>query len=180
MRILFVLLLVVVWGCEKSAEKAAEVASGGQVKIDGDTVTIRTEEGEATLETKGETAQLKTKDGTFTAGQNTLPKGFPLPLFAGSKVQQTGHHKPADGNEMYQATASVSAPIEKVTSFYEKTLKDKGLKVDRNEMTMGKNQHVILKGESETVEAAVMVMKTAEVQGLTTTVTWQVKSKPKS
>ncbi len=63
MRILLVLLLAVAFGCDRASEKPAEIAAGRKVKIDGDKVTIQTEEGKARIDRKGEKTAIQTEDG---------------------------------------------------------------------------------------------------------------------
>jgi len=194
MRFLLVLLLVVAFGCDRASEKAAEIASGGKVKIDGDKVTIQTEDGTATIDRKGDktvvvtedgkkatitsdgdVAQIKTKEGTFTTGKNEVPKGFPLKVLPGSKVVHAAHSKPASGDETFQVMTSSPAAVAKVGAFYEKALKDKGLEVKRSEMKLPQGQQWVLHGKADKIEAMVMVARQKGKNETTATVVWRAK-----
>src|SRR4051794_1068701 len=99
-------LIAVTVGCKKMAESAAETASGGKVKFDGDKVTVIGEKGEkAVIDTKGGTAvvtdekgqqakvsasgegvKVESKEGVAQFGGQEVPKDFPLPVYEGAKV----------------------------------------------------------------------------------------------
>jgi hypothetical protein len=162
MRYVCAFLLVVVCGCGKSAEekaheKAVEIASGGKVNVHGDKVTIKTDE------------------GTYSSGENEVPKGFPLKVYAGTKVATGAHSKPAKGGEAFHIQGTVAAPIEKVADFYESQLKDKGLKVEKTEFKTGEMQQVVLSGKADKTEAVVTIMKEADEKDTTTMLTWSVE-----
>ncbi len=182
MRVLWVLPLVVLLGCDKAkesaAEKALDVATGGKVKKDGDKITITGDDGKATVEMKGgktvvtgkdseratmtvegETGTAKSKEGTITFGKGEVPEGFPLPVYTGAEVRHARHAKPVGKNETYQLMAQVADPVEKVAAFYEQVLQDKGLKPKRAQMKNDKARHVSLKAESDRTRVIVSVVQ---------------------
>lgn len=182
MRLLGAMLLVVVCGCGKSdeagdrtAEKAVEALSGGKVKVKGNKVTIKTEKGTATFERDDESGQVKTKDATISFGKNELPKGFPLKLYAGSKIAQAMHAKPDKEPEAFQVHASVSAPLDKVAEFYEKALKGKGLEVKRTKIESDDTQMINLNGQAGKVKAVVMVNRAKDAAETTTSIIWSAE-----
>lgn len=177
MRILLATMLLLVVGCGKSDEKTTVKTPDGSVTVEGEKMTVQTDKGKTTIETGKGTTRIQSKEGTVTLGENTIPDGFPLSLMRGAKVEHGTHMTPPDGREIFQVGAKIPAATKEVADFYEKALKDKGLKVSRTEQTNDETQMVMLVGESETVEASVMVAKEAKADQPTATITWSVRKK---
>ncbi len=177
MRTLLVVGLLVAGGCRKSEEKTTVKTPEGTVHVEGDKVTVQTDQGRATIETKKDVTRIQTNEGTVTIGENKVPDGFPLPVMRGARIEQGSHMAPADGRETFQLTIRVPGPARPVAEFYEKALKDKGLKVTRTEQTNDEIQMVMLAGESGAVEAMAVVQKEAKAADTTAMISWNVRKK---
>ncbi len=179
MRQAFLLLLVVVCGCEKAsekvAEKATEMATGTKIEKGGDKVTVQTDEGTAVFEKEGEVATIKTKDGTATFGAKELPKDFPLSVLPGSKILNTMTSRQAGQPQVYHAATSCAGPVEKVVKHYEKALKDKGLKLKKHELTSDEGKTIVVQGTTEKVQATVSILQKTEEKGIVVNVAWSAE-----
>jgi hypothetical protein len=177
MRVLLAAMLLLVVGCGKSDEKKTVKTPGGSVTVEGDKVTVQTDKGKATIESKGGTTEIRTNEGTMTVGEGKVPDGFPLPVMRGAKVENSAHMAPPDGKEVFTLNAKIPAAFKDVADFYEKALKDKGLKVSRTEQASDDSQMVMLIGESETADGSVMVSKEAKADQPTAVISWSLKKK---
>lgn len=200
MRSYFTILLfllgaavAVTFGCKKMAESAAETASGGKVKFEGDKVTVIGDKGQkAVIDTKGGTAVVKdekgqeakitansggmkieSKEGTAEFGAQEAPAGFPLPIYSGAKVMQS-MHSTTDG-DAYTLSATIEAPVKDVASFYEKALKDKGLEVTSTVQEAAGNGMTTLVGKKDKLESTAIIMKASNDKNVTVTLTWSAK-----
>jgi hypothetical protein len=180
-------------GCKKMAESAAESATGGKVKFEGDKVTITGDKGQkAEIDTKGGTAVVKdekgqeakittnsggmkieSKEGTAEFGAQEAPAGFPLPIYSGAKVMQS-MHSTANG-DAYTLSATIDAPVKDLATFYEKALKDKGLEVTSTVQEAGGNGMTALAGKKDKLESSVIIMKPSNDKNVTLTITWSAK-----
>lgn len=161
---------------EKLAEKALEQAG---VKVEGDTVTLRGKDGEeirisgnegtvvvkgkdgeeAVFAEQGGTVRIKSAEGEFemaTQGQAKIPDGFPLAVADGVDVASAASSK-SDRERSYFVTLQSAKGVDDLASFYERELKDKGLKVERNEMQFDNVRMVSFRGEKDQTEATVIV-----------------------
>ncbi len=136
MRRLLLLSLLVSTACfssEEKTESAIELATGTKIDIDDKTVTIRGPDGEK-VTTKidtgedGTTTLTNDKGARTTIGQGKVPPGFPLPIFEGAEVSM-GMSSEQGGQKAFSLTFQSSAKAEEIGAFYEKALKEKGLKV---------------------------------------------------
>ncbi|MBN1346045.1 MAG: hypothetical protein JXQ73_25380 [Phycisphaerae bacterium] len=192
-RLAQLLLLLAFFGCDKAQEKATEIGTKGQVKVSGDKVTVKTEDGEAVIQgdkrvmrvrTKGgetvvqgdeQSTQIKTKDGTFNFGKGEIPRGFPLPVYKGAQVGQTGHLRPPGEGEVYQLSATVKAPVAEVAAFYKKALEDKKLKLNPTELKTGDVEMARYEARSDKVEAAVSISKNKDEADTIIAIVWTNK-----
>jgi len=62
-----------------------------------------------------------------------------------------------------------------VASFYEKMFKDKGIAVSRTEQSGEGTQLVMLFGNSDSVDASAMIVKDAEAEEISATISWNKK-----
>lgn len=175
MRILLVLMFLSVVGCGRSEEKTTVKTRGGTVKVEGEKVTIQTDKGKATIESKGNSTRIQTDEGTISVGDSDVPDGFPLPVISGAKVEHGAHMTSPDGGEVFQLSIAVPTPVKQLAEFYEKAFRDKGLKVTRNEQTSDEAQMVMLFGESEKVQATVTVIQEAGADQPNATISWSLK-----
>lgn len=179
MRILLVIALLLVGGCRKSADKAAVDTPEGTVQVDGDKVTVRTKDGQSSIETSGGKTVIKSagegKEGTVVVGENKAPEGFPLPVMSGARIEHSTHIAKADSPEVYQLSMKIAAPIAAVTEFYAKAFKDKGLKVEQSQTTGEESSQAIVAGEGTKIEASVVVVKEAKAKETTVAIYWSIR-----
>jgi hypothetical protein len=91
---------------EKIIEKAIEEESGGEVDITGETVTIKTDEGESVIGIGAE-----------------LPEGFPADVPVYPDMTITSSSKTSmDNKETFSFTADASVPGDEVVSWYKSEL----------------------------------------------------------
>jgi hypothetical protein len=181
-------------GCKKSQETIVEKATGGKVKADKDQLTVTTDEGKTTIEQKGnttvirnekgdkvviksdgKTTQYNSKEGTFTVGEGKVPAGFPLAVMPKAKIEQSTQLSEGADGETFHLAAKMAAPFDDVVAFHEKDLKDKGLKVEKMQMSMDDASHTSLSGKSDQMEAAVVVMKEKKANDVTVILTCKRK-----
>lgn len=147
--------LIALPACEKAAQEVAvSVGSGGKASMGADgKITIKTDEGgTATIDAKGGMAQVvatnadgKAVTATFGATAK-MPEGFPLPAFAGMNVVQ-GAVSTENGKKTYAVMGQVQKPAKEVADFYEAELKKLGLKITRDDVSMGPMHTIAVTGE---------------------------------
>ncbi|MBI5509897.1 MAG: hypothetical protein HY903_14165 [Deltaproteobacteria bacterium] len=195
MRLSIVLALLAFSGCKCMGEKLLETATGGQVKLDGTSLTIKNDKGETVTfagegkdgkgtlvvtNDKGETAtfqgddkgvKIESKDGIAEFGTGKIPEGFPLPVIEGATVASGTHNKTPKGDG-YTLMLSVAKDPVAVADFYEKALKGKGLKVERvqNPMMAGM---VVLNGKKDKLSASCTAMREAPDKPTSVIIGWQ-------
>jgi len=157
MRVALFILLVLMSGCEKSSEKATVKTPDGTVEVDGGRV------------------EVKTKDGSMVMAAQELPEGCPIVVMNGAKIARSTHMTQPDGQELFQVIVTTSAPVKEVASFYEKMFKDKGIAVSRTEQSGEGTQLVMLFGNSDSVDASAMIVKDAEAEEISATISWNKK-----
>jgi hypothetical protein len=207
MRLLMVLLLVAAGACkdpgEMLAEKAVEVASGGKVKVDGQTVTITDDEGnevtttvteedgavkgvvknadgtESTYNADESGVTVTSKDGTATFGSKEIPKDFPLPVIDGAEVAGSASATKPDGEKSFQVTLRSEKSPGDIADYYQKALRDAGLKVRRQEHKMGGTHMVMLAGskgkEKNQTQASVHASRAPDKEKTDVMITWSGK-----
>lgn len=174
MRALMVLLLVTAGACkdpgEMLAEKAVEIASGGKVKMDGKTVTIKDDDGNEVTTTVSEEAGIvkgvvknsdgtestykaddsgvtvESEEGTARFGGKEIPKEFPLPVPDGAEVAAVASVSKPNGVKNFHVTLTSDEQPRSVADFYQKALERDGMKVRRQEHEMGGAHMVMLTG----------------------------------
>lgn len=99
-------------GCRQVAEKAVEGATGVKVEDGGGSVTVKTDEGEATIKSGKE-----------------LPEGFPtdVPVYKG--IIETSSSFASNEGQVYNVVLSTEDEVEAVKQFYLDELAAKGWKV---------------------------------------------------
>ncbi len=158
--ILLVAAALTLAACGNAAEKAAEevvgAQAGGEVDIQNDSVSIETDEGEASVEVSGddETIVVTGTDEsgdevTIEMGGTELPADFPMPVFTPSEVTHVSTWTDAD-----QASYSVTLEIDPADAadaiaFYKAWFDGEGMTVTSSDTT------VI--GESDAVTSIVQV-----------------------
>ena len=195
MRIFATLLLICFSGCKCMGEKLLETATGGQVKVDGNSLTIKNEKGETATfsgegkdgkgtlvvkNEKGETStvvsddkglKVQSKDGTAEFGTGKIPDGFPLPLIDGATVQSGIHNKTAKGDS-FTLMASVTKDTAAIADFYAKELKTKGFKVEKVQNPAMANM-VIVNGKKAKLSANCTVMRETPEKPASLMISWQ-------
>lgn len=142
------LLMLGLTGCgvtdrlaEKAAEKAVEKATGVKVEDKGDTVTVTTKDGDQV---------------TLSGQEGKLPEGFPLPLIKGATVG-SGSKITTNNKVGFTAEITYTGTHKDTADFYEKALKDLGIKVERTDVTSDGETTVMLIGSSDKHDAWVML-----------------------
>ena len=195
MRTYAALLLLCFSGCKCMGEKLLETATGGQVKVDGNNLTVKNEKGETVTfsgegkdgkgtlvvkNEKGETATLtgddkgvkiQSKDGSAEFGTGKVPDGFPLPVIDGATVASGAHNKTAKG-DAYTLMATINKDSVAIADFYEKELKAKGFKVERvqNPMVTGM---VVVNGKKPKLTASCTIMRESPDKPASLIIGWQ-------
>lgn len=138
---------------DKDGQKAVIEAAGNKV-------TVTNEKGEvATVTGDGDSTKVVTKDGTFEGGSATkVPDGFPLPVPAGVDVEGAAKSTMPGQGEVHQLTFKTTQSPEEVADFYEKALKEKGFKVQRQAMTSDGNKMASINGTAGKSQAAIVAM----------------------
>jgi hypothetical protein len=157
MRVALFILLVLMSGCKKSSEKT----------------TVKTPDG--TMEVEDGRMELKTKDGSMVMASQELPEGCPIVVMNGAKIASSTHMTQPDGQELFQVSVTTSVPVKEVASFYEKMFKDKGITVSRTEQSGQGTQMIMLFGNSDGVDASAMIVKDADAEETSATISWNKK-----
>lgn len=147
---------------EKATEKAVEKATGVSVDEKSGTVTVKGKDGE-TVTITGET------------GSKKMPEGLPLPQFPGSKITSTSRVA-SSGKTMYMVEQEFKGDAVAAADFYEKALKDLGVKdASRTESESDDEFNVLLMGENEKQAGSVVIdFNTATKEG-TIAIIWSDK-----
>jgi len=156
--ILVVLLALALAGCgdkaaEEITEKVAGDAIGGDVEVDDETVTITTDEGEATI----------------SGGEGALAEGFPeeFPIYDGATVKASAVVE-TGGKTQYSATLGTSDPVGDVYDWYKSELSSNGWTIQNDmHVTTGDGESAVLAAKKGGMEAAATI---AEDDGDTTVV----------
>ena len=201
MRYLLPLMLMVFSGCDNPAESMIEAATGGKVKIDGETVTIEGEDGEkittnlekgkdgkvttTVTNEKGETAKwsadgkkmtVETAEGKAEWGAAKVPEGFPLPVIDDAKIITAATSNQKKKGTMYHVSLMVKKEAKAVGDFYESALKKEGLKVKRTEHKMAEASMVMLNGrKGKKVQSTVHVSGREGTDEVTVMINWTQK-----
>ncbi len=98
------------WMGKSAAERAIEAATGGSVDVDRD----------------GDTVTVKTQDGTITGG-NTMPENFPsdVPVYPGADVQGSYSIDGANGKG-HTVGLQTNDSLADVTAWYRREVAAKG------------------------------------------------------
>lgn len=190
MRHTLLLLLLVFSGCKCMGEKLLETATGGQVKLDGNTLTVKNEKGETVTMTgnegkltvtndKGETATVEGneqgvrivgKEGTAEFGTGKVPEGFPLKVIDGAKVESGMKSQGAKG-EVFTLMATVAKESAAIADFYEADLKAKGFKIERVQNPAMANL-IVLSGKKPAVTASITITREAPDKPAALMISW--------
>lgn len=173
MRTQLAILLLIVVGCEKSTESTTVPTSDGSMVVEDGKLTLKTEEGTATIETSGNQARIRSGDTTMTLGENAVPEGFPLAVMPGAKVEHGSHMAPSGRPEVFQVGLSTSADVEQIATFYEAALQDQQLSVTRSEQSGPSGRMIMLMGESDTAEATTMIVRDTGQEQVDITISWR-------
>ncbi|MBN2846965.1 MAG: hypothetical protein JXP72_00745 [Coriobacteriia bacterium] len=154
---LVIVLALGLAGCKSVSDKIGEEigeeivggAIGGDVEVDGDRVTIETDDGEATI----------------AGGEGVLVDEFPrdFPLYDGAAVVTSTYFGAADGRDQVYVMLSTSDPVTDVYEWYKSELSSGGWELTNDvKMSTGDSELAQLAAESGTREAAVMVSEGSE------------------
>ncbi|AKU90486.1 hypothetical protein AKJ08_0873 [Vulgatibacter incomptus] len=152
-------------------EKASEKRKDGKPKprVDGGDVRIRS------TDQSGITFQGKNgvEDSVGTA---KVPEGFPLDTFGGARVV-TSAASGTPGNRKYMVIFELpkGAEIDKVAGFYEKELKEKGVRAERNDFELHGAKTVSLVGKTTDGTVATVHVAANGEDPMNATVTWTPK-----
>jgi hypothetical protein len=195
MKTFAALMLLCFSGCKCMGEKLLETATGGQVKLDGNSLSVKNDKGETVTfsgegkdgkgtlvvkNEKGETATLTgddtglkihSKDGTAEFGTGKVPDGFPLSLMDGVTVQ-SGTHNKTDKGDAYSLMATLNKDPAVIADFYENELKGKGFKVERVQNPMAAGM-VVLSGKKGKLTANCTAMRESPDKPTALIIAWQ-------
>jgi len=138
---------------EELSEKVAGEAIGGDVEVDDDTVTITTDEGEATI----------------SGGEGALAEGFPeeFPIYDGASVKASAAVE-TGGQTQYSATLGTSDPVSDVHEWYKSELSSDGWTIENDMLiSTGDGESAVLSAKKSGMEAAATI---AEDDGATAVV----------
>ena len=162
---------------EKATEVALEAATGEEVDIDGKTVTVKDAEGNTVKTTRDEDGKvvIEGKDGRAVIGGTEIPENFPLPVMDGLKAE-TSMSGDQEGKQQFMVAFSTDLEVKAVADFYEKALKEKGLKVRRVQMSDKGKEAIMLAGEKKPkTEAAVYIGRDAGKEKTKLSIQWTSK-----
>jgi hypothetical protein len=128
---------------EELSEKVAGEAIGGDVEVDNDTVTITTDEGEATI----------------SGGDGALAEGFPeeFPIYDGASVRASASVE-TGGKTQYSATLGTSDPVSDVYDWYKSELSSGGWTIENDmHITTGEGESAVLSAKKSGMEAAATI-----------------------
>lgn len=129
---------------EEAAERAIEAATGVKVDQDGNSITIKGQDGEET---------------TITApDEGKLVEGFPLPVYEGGKVLSSAVFS-SDSKKSWTAGFEFTVDPKAVADYYETVLKGKGVKVIRTDSNSNGSVDIMLMVDSDTVSGWIAVSK---------------------
>lgn len=134
---------------EKAVEKAVEKATGVSVDQNGNSVTV------------------KGQDGQSVTIQNTeakLPEGFPIKAHSGGKVA-SGSSMKANGKTSWVVEIDFDSDIKPVADYYEKAYKDLGIAVNRMDTDSNGDLTVLLSGESDKLTVYSTITWTKDEKG---------------
>lgn len=133
---------------EKAVEEAVESATGVEVDQEGESVTIKGQDGEAV---------------TFTAeAEGKLPEGFPFPLMPGGKVNSSSKVT-SNGKLAFFVEIRFQGDAKAAGDFYEKAMKDIGVaEVSRTDSESNGEVTVFMMGENQTQTGTITVMMPAD------------------
>jgi len=147
--VLVVLLALALAGCggdkaaEEITEQVAGEAIGGDVEVDDDTVTVTTDEGQATI----------------SGGEGALAEGFPeeFPIYDGATVKASAAVE-TGGATQYTATLGTSDPVGDVFDWYKSELSSNGWSIE-NEMRVstGEGESAVVSAKKDGMEAAATI-----------------------
>ncbi len=144
--VLVIALVLAVAACGGAEDKAAEEigeAIGGNVEIDDDTVTITTDEGEATI----------------SGGEGALAEGFPeeFPIYDGATVKASAAVE-SGGKTQYSATLSTSDSVTDVYDWYKSELSSDGWAIENDmHISTGEGESAVLAAKKSGMEAAATI-----------------------
>jgi hypothetical protein len=143
------------------------------MKKDGDTMSITSDSGvTGRFSTTSRTGRVELPGMTMTFGKNEVPKDFPLNVYPGSEVISSGRSTSEGARDMLQLTTRVQAQPDKVLKHYEKLLKERGFKVERDVLKTAQGTWQIMNGTSKTHSALIMLGEVAGFSGTTVGITW--------
>jgi len=171
MRIGVLCLLLAVCGCRKSQEKAPPA----EVEVEGDKVSVRTDEGTITVERSGTRGRVETKDGGRFETDNKVPEGFPLPIMKGATVIQGIRSSQPGQPESLLVNLQVAESAEVAAAFYEKALADKGLKTTRTEQKSSEGTVIALVSEGDDVRASAIANRRSNEDKTSVMLSWNAK-----
>lgn len=132
---LTMITVIMLTGCssiaENAAEKAIEGATGVKVDQEGESIKVKTKDGEAEL----------------SGGENKIPIGFPEGLvYKGGTIGLTTKASSEDKTH-FTVTFETTDKVDKVVEFYKKAIPDSGYEVETTTEISGMHMMSFIKGE---------------------------------
>jgi hypothetical protein len=154
-----ILAVVALAGCglaEKAVEKATEKAIGGiaeKVVEEATGISVDEKDGTVTIKGEGEDGQ----ELTISGGGGKVLEGFPLPVYPGAEVNDTGSLTLGD-HTSFTGDFTVKGKFDDVVEFYENAMKEKGV-AEPTRLESGSNDYksVMLMGQSETESGTISI-----------------------
>ena len=133
---------------EESQSTGAEEGAGTSTPAAGETFTVTSDEGTATITSTGEgegTMTITGADGTETVlevGKSALPKGFPedFPVYEAKTL--SGGKSEESESITYVVELETSDSVSKVADWYKNAIVEKGYKVTSS-MTVGEDTSMV-------------------------------------
>jgi len=168
------LSVAVLAGCglaKRAVEGVADKAAGAIAeKVVEETMGISVDEKEGTVTIKGvgEDAQ----DLTISGGSGKVVEGFPLPIYPGTEVKDTG--KLSTGEyATYTGEFIIKADFDDLVEFYENAMKERGVaEVTRLEASDGGWKEMMLMGQSETESGTIDIQWEESTGAAMVTILW--------
>lgn len=140
---LALILVAALAGCssiaENAAEKAIEESTGVKVDQDGESIKIKTKDGEAEL----------------SGGENKVPDGFPEGLVYKAGTIGLTTKTSAEGKTNFTVTFETKDKADKVTEFYKKAIAGSGYEIEATTEISGMNMMTFKKGEESSGQVSI-------------------------
>lgn len=165
--LLLSVLLAALAGCGAAGKAAEDAAAAAAQRAIEQTTGV-------SVDQKNNSVTIKGQDGkqmTITANEEgKLPEGFPIPVFQGGKVTASATMN-TDNKKSWTAEIEFEATAKAVGDYYEKMIKERGMKVTRSDSTDGGFTSVTLVAESDK-ESAFLTINQGEKEPAVLTLMW--------